>query len=244
MDRKDSATAICQTACRTVPDASGSTGTNMTKRTMGALVAALIAALGWAALIIDFARSLQASLAKGESVLEALYLHFRYFTITTNVGIAVLMTMTAGRLARGTRLPPAAIYNAGVVYGLVTCVAYELLLRGQWSPHGIQFVTDLMLHDVVPPALLAFWIGFAPRGGQWREAAWMLAYPTIYFSITLIAGALGANYPYDFLDVSKLGYPAVFAVAAAFLAIFYVLASTATALSRRWNARDDRSPEV
>ena len=216
----------------------------MTRRTAGALFAALIAVLGWTALTIDFATSLRSSLAKGQSLAEALYLHFRYFTIITNIGIAVLMTLTSRRLARGTPLPPAAIYNAAVIYGLVMGAAYELLLRGLWSPHGVQFVTDLTMHDVVPPALLAFWVGFAPRGGHWRDTVWMLVYPTVYFAVTLIAGALGADYPYDFLDVSKLGYPTVMVVAAAFLAIFYVLAATTTAFSRRRRITGDRSPRV
>ena len=44
----------------------------------------------------------------------------------------------------------------------------------------------------------------------------MLAYPAAYLAMTLVAGAYGEGYPYDFLDVSRIGLGAVLLVSLAF----------------------------
>lgn len=200
-----------------------------------AALAALIALLGWVALAIEFDRSVSLSLSKGRGWGEALFLYFRFFTILTNIGVATLMSVTAMRLAAGRSAPPTRVFNAGLIYILVTSVTYEWLLRSQWHPRGLQFYTDIVIHDVVPALTLLFWLAFAPRdNARWRDALWMLAYPAAFFAATLLAGALGQDYPYDFLDVDKLGYARVFVTGVIFVAVFYVLGLATTALSRSW----------
>ena len=145
------------------------------------------------------------------------------------------MTWTTVRLTLGRALPPAGVYNAALAYAGVTCVTYELLLRGLWSPHGVQFYTDLTMHDIVPAAVLLFWLTFAPRGdARWADILWLLIYPAAYLAATLVAGAFGEGYPYDFLDAGKLGYGLVAVVTLVFLAIFCALGLATTAASRRW----------
>ena len=206
----------------------------MTGRTrLGALLSTLIACCGWTALAIELAMSLRRSGAYGIPLPETLYLYLRYFTILTNIGTAALMSVSALRLARGAPLPPAGVYNAALAYLAVMCATYEGLLRRLWSPHGVQFVTDMTMHDVVPALTLLFWLGFATaRCARWRDTLWLLAYPAAYLLATLAAGALGAGYPYDFLDPRLLGYGGVTVVAAVFLAAFAGLGLAATAVSR------------
>jgi hypothetical protein len=217
---------------------------------VGAALAGLIAALGWVALGIEFDRSIRHSLSAGRSWPQALFLYFRFFTIITNIGVAALMTSTALRLVQKRKLALPRIYNGALVYSVVTCATYEFMLRSQWRPQGLQFVTDMTIHDIVPALVLLFWFGFAPRrGARWRDALAMLAYPAGYFLVTLVAGALGQGYPYGFLDVGKLGALSVAVTAAVFLLIFYAAGLTTTALSMAWASppttiRDDRSREV
>lgn len=206
----------------------------MTRNTrFGAGLATAIACLGWAALAVEFAISMTKSLAKGRSLAEALFLFFRYFTILTNIGVAVLMTVTVIRTLRSRPLPPARLYAVALVYITVVFVTYEAMLRGQWSPRGIQFYTDLTIHDVVPVLSVVFWFAFAPKQGlRWVDALALLIFPAIYFAVTLFAGVMGQDYPYGFLDVSKLGYPGVLTTAVWFLAIFYTLGLAAIAFGR------------
>ena len=205
---------------------------------LGTTLAFVIATLAGAALGIEGTVSLRQSLGDGHALPEALFLFLRYFTILTNLAVAVLMAVTVVR--RHGRLPPDGLYVAVTVYAIVTGVAYEVLLRGLWSPHGMRFDTDLTMHDIVPSLTVLFWILYAPkRGPRWRDAAWLLVFPIGYFAVTLIAGALGEDYPYDFLDVSSLGYTAVLGIATMFLAVFYGLGLLLIGLARILTARGD-----
>ena len=200
---------------------------------IGSSFAAVIAVLGWLALGIDFIRAIRGSLADGYGLVEAVYLYIRYFTILSNLGVAVLMSVTASRMWRDVALPSARLYAFALVYIIVVCVTYEALLRAEWSPRGLQFATDTTMHDIVPVLTLLFWIGFAPkRGMRWRDPLLLLIYPALYLVATLIGGAFGEGYPYFFLDPSKLGYPHVMRVALIFLLVFYGLGASITALAR------------
>ena len=197
-------------------------------------LAALACLLGFAALVIEARISFDHSFAKGHGVAEATFLYLRYFTITTNIGLCWLHGTTAFRLARGRPLPPGGIYNAWLVYAVVTGTTYELLLRASWSPQGAEFLSDLMLHDVVPLLTLAVWLLAAPRTGVgWRDPIIMLVYPAIYLAVTLVAGAYGEGYPYDFLSVTKIGLEHVLLVSLAFLVLFLMLGALATAVAMR-----------
>ena len=203
----------------------------------GLALAALIAVLGWTALGTELVISLRSSFADGSTLIEALYGYFRFFTILSNIGVAILMTATCLALRRNRLPPPTAFYGAALAYMLITGVTYELLLRRLWSPRGVQILSDATMHDVVPSLVLIFWIGFAPRdGARWRDPLWMLIFPLIYFVVTLVAGAEGAGYPYNFLDATKLGYGAVGVVALLFLTSFLVIGLATTAVSK-WRAR-------
>lgn len=199
-----------------------------------AALATLIAVLGWAALAIDGTTVIGRNLAQGYGLPQSLFLWFRYFTILTNIGVALLMSVTAYRLYRHRPPPSAALHAAALVYALVVCATYEAVLRTSWTPRGMGFDTDLTFHDIVPALMLIFWVAFAPkRGLDRRFSLLLLIYPAAYFGGTLIAGALGESYPYDFLDVSKLGYPTVTIVGIVFTAIFYALGLATISASRR-----------
>ena len=205
-----------------------------------ATVSALaIAALGWFALGSEFEHSVRASLGAGHGIAQALYLYFRFFTILTNLFVACLMSVTAWRGCRRAASPPAGPYAAALVYSTVTAVTYEALLRRLWSPQGLQFYTDMILHDIVPLLVLSFWVAWAPkRALRWRDPLHWLEFPAVYFAATLAAGASGGDYPYNFLDAGHLGYAPVFLNAAVFLACFYALGLCLTAAARLSTRRE------
>ena len=96
--------------------------------------------------------------------------------------MAALHGSTAVQLARERRLPPCGVYNAMLVYATVTGVTYELLLRSSWSPRGEEFISDMMLHDVVPLLTLVIWLLAAPPteacAGATRWSCWSTPPPT------------------------------------------------------------------
>ena len=192
-----------------------------------------MAALDWLSLADDVSGSLARALAKGDGVAHAVFSYASFFTIQANLFLAALMSATAVALARRRPLPSAGLYRALLTYMIVTGVTYELLLRGSWSPHGLQFAIDLVFHDIEPALTIAFWACCAPkRSLRWRSLPWLLAFPAAYLALTIVAGLMGAGYPYGFLDARVLGYGGLAEVAAAFLCAFLALGAVATLIGR------------
>ena len=207
--------------------------TDFANRRRAAALAGSMAILGWSALAIECGISLHKSFADGSSVAAALFFFLRYFTILTNIGVAGLMTLTTWRLLRRKPLPPASLYAAGLVYVVVVGVTYEAMLRRLWSPRGVQFYSDMTMHDVILILSLVFWFAFAPKAPlHWSGPLRWLEFPAVYFVATLIAGDLGAGYPYGFIDVDKLGYAGALGNALVFLAVFYGLGMAVVAVAR------------
>lgn len=115
---------------------------------------------------------------------------------------------------------------------------YELLLRETWDPRGLQFWADLVLHNVSPLLVAAYWLVFVRRGTLgWRDAALWLAWPLLYVLGTLAAGLFTARYPYPFLDVARLGYGGVATNALGIACLFGGLGIAVILLDRSLSAR-------
>ena len=152
-----------------------------------------------------------------------------FFTNTT----AILATLAATAcLARpASRLAQPGVAAASAVYMLVVAVTYEWLLRG--DPHGLAFLANLGLHQLLPALTILLWLAFTPkRGLNWRQPLAWLAYPAAYIAWTLLRGVAIHHYPYFFADVSKLGYPRTLLNGAAFLFAFWLLGLGAVAVGR------------
>jgi hypothetical protein len=194
----------------------------------GRLAAALLAAIGWAALILQLVLIIGTVTAAGGTWPRAVLNFFSFFTILTNVLIAALMTA----LAFGRALP-ASLPGAAALYIAVVGIVYSLLLRAIWDPRGWQKVADMALHDVMPVLAVAFWLVFVPKGRlAWRDALPWLAYPLAYFAYAIVRGGVDGWYPYPFLDVGKLGYAAVFGNALVLTAAFLAGGLIVVALDR------------
>jgi len=189
-------------------------------------VAAIAAALAWFALIAQFVISIQLNLAKGASVAFGIWMYFAFFTITTN--LLVTVTLTIPLLAPDSRLgrflaKPASITGATASIILV-CIVYNTLLSHLYRQEGWRFVTDLLLHDVVPILTVVYWWIAVKRGSvPWKSAATWALYPVAYFVYGSARGLVTGFYPYYFLNVEKLGFGWVLLNACGVLAVFFVI---------------------
>ena len=205
----------------------------------GRYAAAVIAIVGWASLLLQFVLHITNPLAPDVSFAELLIRFFSYFTILTNILVAVMAAVIAffpstrlGRFLSG----PSAL-AAVAVYITIVGVVYSLFLRDVWDPVGWQAVADHALHDVVPVLYVIYWLVFAPKPGiDWSDPIKWLAYPAAYLIYSLARGAAVGWYPYWFADVTLLGYPTALtnaaAVMLAFAAVGFAFAGVAKLLSR------------
>lgn len=193
------------------------------------LAAAGIALVAWAGLAVQF----QATNAMGYSVAETLWVLARFFTILTNVIVAVAMTA----LALG-RYLPASLIGGVTLAILLVGVVYMTLLRGLLELSGGALLADMLLHKVTPLLVPAWWMLFAAKGRlEWRDPWLWGLYPLAYFPYALWRGLAEGKYAYPFIDVGELGWATVLGNAALIAAAFVLGGMLLVALDRRLGAR-------
>jgi hypothetical protein len=177
--------------------------------------AALVALVCWAGIALQF----WASYGHSHDVLVTLWTLARFFTIISNLALAVAMTMVAA----GRRLSPMLLGGLTLAILLVGIV-YWALLRGLHPLSGAALTADYLLHDASPLLMAAYWLMFVPRGSLKLSAPWRWSlFPVLYFLYVLARGQLDHRYPYPFIDVGKLGWLQV-ALNAGGIALAFILA--------------------
>lgn len=200
------------------------------------LFAAAAAVLGWFALALQLMLSIQIAQANGQGALHGVWIYFGFYTILTNILVALVLTAGAlgprGGMTRFLGRPGVATMAAMSI--VVVGVIYNVLLRQLWHPQGWQLFADATLHDVMPIAFLLYWWFAVPKATlHWRQIPAWLAYPVAYFVYALARGALDGWYPYPFLDVAREGYLQVVGNALLVLLFFIAVALALVALGRR-----------
>lgn len=151
------------------------------------------------------------SASRGGSMGAAIWTMLGFFTILTNLVIAVVGFVIARGRWPGWWPGTASTLGCLAVNIVLVGIVYHWLLSGLWNPQGLHYWSDQGLHTAVPVLFFVFWIAYAPKAGlTYPHVLWWLIYPTGYFAYALIRGALDGWYPYPFIEVPKLGYPAVF----------------------------------
>jgi hypothetical protein len=206
---------------------------------MGVIAASAIAACAWLALGLQLYIEILRSLAGGGPMATILVRYFSFFTILTNLLVALTLTLSLlpSKRAWVRFFSRAAVQTGVAVYIAVVGAIYSLLLRHIWSPVGLQKLADVLLHDVVPLAYVLYWLIFVPKAElRWRHAFLWLSYPLVYMVYTLLHGAVSGWYPYPFVDVAILGFPRALGNAGLILLLFLALGLLAVGIPR-WTAR-------
>lgn len=138
---------------------------------------AVFALLGWAILILQYALMLA---TPGQGVFALTLNFFSYFTILTNVLVALAMTLpvVAGGHPLGRWTASEGVRASVTMYAVVVGLVYHVLLHATWNPQGWLFVTNVGLHYLMPTAMLLDWLMFTPKGRlRWTDPAKWLAFP-------------------------------------------------------------------
>lgn len=194
--------------------------------------AALLSVLAWIAVSLQLGLSLQLVRTQGGGIAEALVIVLGYFTILSNLFVA--LSAGAVALAPGSQLASSMLRGCATTAIVVVGLGYHLLLREIWDPQGWQWVADNLLHYAVPVAALAHWLWFQPGTRLPKRAPLLWAlYPLAYLAYALVRGEWIGAYPYPFIDVPALGYARVFANAAGLLLVFVAVGALLRLAARR-----------
>jgi hypothetical protein len=174
--------------------------------------AALIALIAWLAFAAQTDITISRLAARGYRIFDALDRMSSYLTNLTVLLCAIGFTCLALRpptpIGRFFRAPT--VVTAIVVYMVFVGLAYNLLLRHLWTPHGYRLLVNESLHTVLPVLCALYWLLFVPRFHLTirRSLLWLI-YPLAYIAVTMLRGSLSDFYPYPFINVIELGYEQV-----------------------------------
>lgn len=173
-------------------------------------VSLVILLLGWFALIAQLYLII---LNRNASVGETIIRYFSFFTILTNLIVALCFTflLWKSKSEIGIFFSKPKTLTAITVYILIVGLVYNTILRFLWQPKGLQLIVDELLHAVIPVLCIFFWWKYVdPKKLNWKDAFPWLIYPLVYIFLILIRGAMSGFYPYPFIDVNTIGYERVF----------------------------------
>ncbi len=201
--------------------------TNLTKTQSTIIFIGAVA--GWFALITQLYLILA---NRTTSIAETLFRYFGFFTILTNIMVALCFTALLFR--KDTFFHKASTQTAIAVYILVVGAVYNIILRFLWAPQGLQKIVDELLHTIVPLLYILYWFLYRNRAAlPWKNAFTWLLYPLIYIVYTLVRGSVVHFYPYPFINVDKLGYATVFKNSILLTFVFFGLSLLFIAITRR-----------
>ncbi len=167
------------------------------------------------------------------STLERLVRLFSYFTILSNLLVAVVAALLVlnprrdGRVFRVARLD-------GVVCIAVTGLVYVTVLRGVADLTAAGQVSNALLHYVCPPLCVLVWLLAGPRPRiDARTLAWTPVAPLAWVAYTFVRGAVVGWYPYPFLDVTLHGYAGALAATLVVAVLLLALAALTGVVDRK-----------
>ncbi|MGB6118644.1 MAG: Pr6Pr family membrane protein [Mesorhizobium sp.] len=163
------------------------------------LFAGIVSAAAFAGLVIQ----LRDSTASYGSVGDATWEMARYFTILTNLLVAIVF---GGIAAGSSRLARNSVVTGVTMAIALVGVIYHLLLAGL-SPGGEASLANLLLHTLSPVLAVAYWAFLSPKGGlSSRHAFIWCIYPLAYLPYALARGGTDGVYPYPFINVTQIGW--------------------------------------
>ncbi len=182
--------------------------------------AALLALLGWTALIVGYARFTGAMGDQGLSLAEATVRFFSFFTVQTNVLAALVLTAFAIKTGPEEWLVHPFVRSAVAAYIVIVGIIYVTMLRPLEPPQNAMSFTNIVMHYLMPIAYLLFWLACVRKAGlRWYDPLLWVIYPLFYLGFVLVRGKMSGFYPYPFIDAKTLGYAGVAANTAGLLVV-------------------------
>ncbi len=163
------------------------------------IIAIIGALLGWFGLVLQLGLLVEPM----GGWPQAIWRFLGYFTLLTNIWVALVFTHAAFRPASRTGLGGARMVFSATVSIVLVGIVYAVALRGLWQPQGLDAVADNILHVAIPIVSFIFLLVSAAGPISWKAALWSLVWPLAYFAYAMARGAFDGWYAYWFLNPSE-----------------------------------------
>jgi len=181
----------------------------MSKQKSATLLKISIATIAWFALALQMFILINNTPGNGMTPLQAIGRFFIFFTILSNLLVAVSLTFVLVKPSSSiSRFFSRPFSIAAIsVYIFIVGLVYNIILRQLWQPKGLQQLADELLHVVVPVLFVLYWVFFVFKGSlKWKHSFAWLIFPLFYLVYAMIRGSIEGFYPYPFIDLNKLSY--------------------------------------
>jgi hypothetical protein len=186
---------------------------------------ALIALTAWLALGLQLYILIDNTPGNGMTPLQAVARFLIFFTILSNLLVAISLTVMLAKPASGAgRFFVKPSSSAAIaMYIFIVGLVYNIILRSLWRPQGLQRVADELLHVAVPLLYMLYWLFFAKKNSlQWMDAVKWLSFPAVYLVYAMVRGSIEDFYAYPFIDVKQLGAARVALNSAGLMVVFII----------------------
>lgn len=173
--------------------------------------------------------------AEGSEIITRVIRFFSFMTILTNTLVAITYILPVISNSRAGRFfAKSNTQSAVLVYIIIVCLGYHLLLAKIWKPEGLQYWVDKSLHYFVPVIYLLFYFLFVKKGTlAYKNIYKWLTYPAVYLVYAITRGLITNDYPYPFLDFSKHEASKVFTIIAILFAGYIILSFTVVLFDKK-----------
>jgi hypothetical protein len=198
----------------------------MIKQRLPVIFRIFISVVAWFALTLQLFILIHNTPGNGMTPLQAVGRFFIFFTILSNLLVAISFTIILIKPNSITGyffVKPYSV-SAIAVYIFIVGLVYNIILRQLWQPTGLQQLADELLHVVVPVLYIVYWIFFIVKGSlKWKHCFEWLIFPIVYLIYAMFRGSIEGFYPYPFLDLNKLSYDRVLLNCAGLTIVFLVV---------------------
>ena len=192
------------------------------------------AALAWTTLILQY--TIMVSSGEFGGFASSTLTYLGYFTILTNILVALSFSVPFMRAESQWRVffERQTVRAATALYILVVTIVYYALLAKIHNPVGLSAVLNVGLHFLLPVLYILDWLIFAQKDSMsFKHLPLWTAFPVAYGVFNIIRGALTGFYPYPFLNITELGFGAVFINMLGFMLIYAIGGAIFIMLGRR-----------
>ena len=187
-------------------------------------LAILFALIGWFAVIAQYILMIQ---NREASIAETTIRFFSFFTILTNILVAIYFTCLVFTKNQESKLisRPGTL-TAITIYITMVGFVYQFALRHIWKPQGLQLIVNELLHSVIPVLVIIFWYLYEiTKPVKYTQIFKWSIYPSAYLFYILVRGSFSNYYPYPFIDVTHLGMAKALTNAGVILVMFLTIAA-------------------
>lgn len=180
-----------------------------------------LALMTWFALVLQFILMVRNADHNQITGFTAASRFFGYFTVLSNTGVALCLTLPLFREDHFFSRP--ATQSAFTVYILIVGIVYNAVLRQLWDPQGAQKLADELLHVAVPFLYTLYWMAYIPKQDlTLRHVFRWLIFPAIYLAYALMRGFAEGFWAYPFINVKESGAARVALNSAGLLFLFFL----------------------